>query len=69
MTLPLGAIQAAPQNRVVVVMIKAILGKPGTLVMAIAILILTFGCNNGLMMAGAPVYLLWRKRLGAKEIS
>lgn len=60
-TLPLGAIQAAPQNRVAVVMMQAILGKPGTVVMAIAILISTFGCNNGLMMAGARVYYAMAK--------
>ena len=31
---------------------KAVLGPPGTIVMAVAILISTFGCVNGLILAG-----------------
>jgi APA family basic amino acid/polyamine antiporter len=34
---------------------EAVLGKPGTIVMAIAIMVSTFGCNNGLILAGARV--------------
>jgi APA family basic amino acid/polyamine antiporter len=33
-----------------------IFGPPGAVVMAIAIMISTFGCNNGLILAGARVY-------------
>lgn len=55
-TLPLEAIQTAPQNRVATAMMQAVLGPPGTIVMAIAIMISTFGCNNGLILAGARVY-------------
>ena len=31
-------------------------GPPGTVIMAVAIMISTFGCNNGLILAGARVY-------------
>ena len=55
-TLPLNAIQTAPQNRVATAMIEAILGPSGAIIMAIAIMISTFGCNNGLILAGARVY-------------
>jgi APA family basic amino acid/polyamine antiporter len=55
-TLPLAGIQNAPQNRVAVAAMNAILGPAGTVLMAIAIMISTFGCNNGLIMAGARVY-------------
>jgi APA family basic amino acid/polyamine antiporter len=54
-TLPLESIQGAPQNRVATATMQAILGTPGTVVMAIAIMISTFGCNNGLILAGARV--------------
>ncbi len=55
-TLPLSGIQHAPQNRVAVAAMKSILGEPGALAMAAAIMISTFGCNNGLILAGARVY-------------
>ena len=55
-TLPLEAIQGAPQNRVATVMMQSALGVPGTIVMAVAIMVSTFGCNNGLILAGARVY-------------
>jgi len=55
-TLPLSAIQNAPQNRVATAAMQAIFGPPGTIIMAIAIMISTFGCNNGLILAGARVY-------------
>ncbi len=55
-TLPLAAIQNAPQNRVATVLMEQILGSNGTILMAIAIMISTFGCNNGLILAGARVY-------------
>lgn len=55
-TLPLTAIQNAPQNRVATATMQAILGSRGTVVMAVAIMISTFGCNNGLILAGARVY-------------
>ncbi|MFN2480327.1 MAG: APC family permease [Pyrinomonadaceae bacterium] len=63
-TLPLAAIQNAPQNRVATAAMQAIFGAKGATVMAIAILISTFGCNNGLILAGARVtYAMARDRL------
>ncbi len=55
-TLSLGEIQHAPQNRVAVAAMNAVLGPVGTILMAGAIMISTFGCNNGLILAGARVY-------------
>ena len=55
-TLPLSGIQGAPQNRVATAVMQAVLGPSGTIIMALAIMISTFGCNNGLIMAGARVY-------------
>ena len=55
-SLSLAEIQNAPQNRVAVAMMRAVFGKPGVLAMAAAIMISTFGCNNGLILAGARVY-------------
>ncbi|HEX4632059.1 MAG TPA: amino acid permease [Chthoniobacterales bacterium] len=54
--LPLAEIQHAPQNRVAVAVMNSIFGRPGALAMAAAIMISTFGCNNGLILAGARVY-------------
>src|SRR5581483_8394494 len=36
--------------------LQAMLGAPGLYLMAIAIMISTFGCNNGLILSGARVY-------------
>jgi len=55
-TLPLPAIQHAPQNRVGTAMMEALLGAPGAVVMAAAIMVSTFSCNNGLILAGARVF-------------
>jgi len=69
-TLPLTALQNAPQNRVATATMQTILGPAGTNVMALAIMISTFGCNNGLILAGARVYYamardnLFFKRVG-----
>jgi APA family basic amino acid/polyamine antiporter len=54
--LPLADIQHAPQNRVAVAMMQALFGHTGAICMAGAIMISTFGCNNGLILAGARVY-------------
>src|SRR5258708_4709719 len=37
-------------------MMKAVFGQPGAMCMAAAIMISTFGCNNGLILSGARVY-------------
>ena len=55
-TLSLGEIAHAPQNRVAVAALRAVLGGPGASAMAAAIMVSTFGCNNGLILAGARVY-------------
>ena len=55
-TLPLTGIQTAPENRVATAVMQAVLGPSGTILMALAIMISTFGCNNGLILAGARVY-------------
>ncbi|MBY0394999.1 MAG: amino acid permease, partial [Thermoleophilia bacterium] len=55
-SLPLEAIQKAPQDRVGTALMEAVLGRAGTVVMALAILVSTFGCVNGLCLAGARVY-------------
>lgn len=55
-TLPLSAIQNAPQNRVATALMQAVFGPRGTILMAVAIMVSTFGCNNGLILAGARVY-------------
>jgi basic amino acid/polyamine antiporter, APA family len=50
-------IQHAAQDRVGTAALEVIFGPAGAIVMAIAILISTFGCNNGLILAGGRV--LW----------
>src|SRR5207245_567333 len=49
-------IQHAPQDRVAVAARKSAFGNPGAMCMAAAIMISTFGCNNGLILSGARVY-------------
>src|SRR5205085_6377262 len=55
-SLSLEEIQNAQQNRVAVAMMWSVFGIPGVLAMAAAIMISTFGCNNGLILAGVRVY-------------
>ena len=59
--MPLEAIAFAPQERVAVVASQFIFGEMGTYIIAIMIMISTFGCNNGLVMAGARVYYTMAK--------
>lgn len=54
-TLPFGVIQK-PQNSIATATMQAVMNRPGTILMAVAIMISTFGCNNGLILAGARVY-------------
>jgi APA family basic amino acid/polyamine antiporter len=54
-TLPLVQIQTAPDDRVASAALNAIFGPTGAIIMAVAIIISTFGCNNGLILAGARV--------------
>jgi APA family basic amino acid/polyamine antiporter len=55
-TLPLSEIQHAPDDRVATAALQRIFGGAGAAIMAVAIIISTFGCNNGLILAGARVY-------------
>jgi len=51
----------APQGRVAVTAANNIFGNIGTYVIAVMIMISTFGCNNGLILAGARVYYTMAK--------
>ena len=53
--LPLEQIQSARDDRVATAALSAIFGAKGAAIMAIAIIISTFGCNNGLILAGSRV--------------
>src|ERR1700722_12226399 len=53
--LPLNQIQNAPDDRVASAALSAVFGPVGAAIMAVAIIISTFGCNNGLILAGARV--------------
>jgi len=54
--LPLQDIAFAKADRVAVTAANVIFGQAGTYVIAVMIMISTFGCNNGLILAGARVY-------------
>ncbi len=54
--LPLEAIQHAAEDRVATAAAAVILGPVAVQVMAAAIMISTFGCLNGMILAGARVY-------------
>lgn len=72
-TLPLEAIQRAPSDRVATAALNAIFPGAGAVIMAVAIMISTFGCNNGLILAGARAYYaMARDRVffrGASELN
>ncbi len=55
-TLPLPAIQHAPDDRVATATLEAIFPGLGVFLMAVGIMISTFGCDNGLILAGARAY-------------
>ena len=55
-TLPIEAIQNAPGDRVATSTLEVIFPGLGVVMMAAAIMISTFGCNNGLILAGARAY-------------
>jgi APA family basic amino acid/polyamine antiporter len=54
--LPFEAIQHAPADRVASATLEAIVPGLGGIIMAVGIMISTFGCNNGLILAGARAY-------------
>jgi APA family basic amino acid/polyamine antiporter len=55
-TLTFEQIQHAPADRVATATLNAIFPGAGTIMMAVAIMVSTFGCNNGLILAGARAY-------------
>ena len=59
--LPLHDIAFAENDRVAIAAANAVLGNIGTIVIAVMIMISTFGCNNGLILAGARVYYTMAK--------
>jgi len=54
-------IQYASEDRVATAVIQQIFGPAGASIMAVAILISSFGCDNGLILAGARVYYAMAK--------
>jgi basic amino acid/polyamine antiporter, APA family len=54
-------IQYAKEDRVATAVMQQVFGPMGAQIMAFAILISTFGCNNGLILAGARVYYAMAK--------
>ena len=54
--LSLQQIASAQNDRVGVVASQVIFGNAGTIIIALLIMVSTFGCNNGLILAGARVY-------------
>jgi basic amino acid/polyamine antiporter, APA family len=54
-------IQYANEDRVGTAVMLQMFGATGAAVMAVAILISTFGCNNGLILSGARVYYAMAK--------
>jgi APA family basic amino acid/polyamine antiporter len=54
--LPLHEIATASKDRVAVAASTEIFGRIGTIIIALMIMVSTFGCNNGLILAGARVY-------------
>lgn len=59
--IPFDEIATAKSDRVAVVAAQYIFGNIGTLIIAVMIMISTFACNNGLIMAGARVYYTMAK--------
>ena len=59
--LPLDSIAFAQNDRVAVAASQQFFGSAGTLVIAVMIMVSTFGCNNGLILAGARVYYTMAK--------
>jgi APA family basic amino acid/polyamine antiporter len=54
--LPMAAIQTAAQDRVATAVMEQAFAGVGAKLMAAAILVSTFGCVNGMLLAGARVY-------------
>jgi len=59
--LPLSEIQHAPADRVATAMLQTVFPGLGVAIMAVAIMISTFGCMNGLILSGARAYYAMAK--------
>jgi APA family basic amino acid/polyamine antiporter len=59
--LPFDAIQHAESDRVGTLLVKTIFGEAGLYLMALLIMISTFGCMNGLILSGGRVYYAMAK--------
>jgi len=59
--LPLDGIAFAPNDRVAISAAQKIFAEAGAIIIAIMIMVSTFGCNNGLILAGARVYYTMAK--------
>jgi basic amino acid/polyamine antiporter, APA family len=67
--LPLEAIQNAPRDRVATAMMQQMFGQTGVVAMSAAIMVSTFGCNNGLILVGARVsYAMARDGLFFRKV-
>jgi len=68
--LPMESIQNAVEDRVGITAAEVIFGSSAALIMAVAVMISTFGCENGMILTGARVYYamaqdkLFFKRIG-----
>jgi len=59
--MPLQQIAHAENDRVGVDAAKIIFGSRGTIILALMLMVSTFGCNNGLILSGARVYYTMAK--------
>jgi APA family basic amino acid/polyamine antiporter len=59
--LPLNELAFPPDDRVAVAAANKIFPSLGTIMIALLIMVSTFGCNNGLILAGARVYYTMAK--------
>lgn len=59
--LPLEQLAFAKDNRIALSVSNEIFGAIGTTILAVLIMVSTFGCNNGLILSGARVYYTMAK--------
>jgi basic amino acid/polyamine antiporter, APA family len=59
--LPIEQLAFAQDNRIALSVSNQIFGDAGTKILAVLIMVSTFGCNNGLILAGARVYYTMAK--------
>lgn len=67
--MPLDAIQNAPSDRVATAMMERMFGTTGVIAMSAALMVSTFGCNNGLILVGARLsYAMARDGLFFRKV-